>query len=236
MKAPPGAVQVTYSQTPKLVGWLSTNPPGEDPGIKRPAIVFLHGGFALSREDWDMAKPYRDAGYIVFMPALRGENGQPGEYSMFYNEVNDVVAALDFVLKRPNLSHRQVYLAGHSVGGTLALLTAMSTDKAKAAVSFSAAPDVQAWSKGQPEVIPFNPSDEREFEIRSPQSFPGSFKAPVRLYYGDREEWCRQASDDLVAVAKDASEIEISSFAMPGDHFTAVAPAMQSSLKFFQVR
>ena len=40
-----------------------------------------------------MAQPYRDAGYIVMIPILRGENGQPGFYTMFYDEVDDVLGA-----------------------------------------------------------------------------------------------------------------------------------------------
>ncbi len=31
-----------------------------------------------------MPQPYRDAGFIVMIPILRGENGQPGSYTMFY--------------------------------------------------------------------------------------------------------------------------------------------------------
>jgi hypothetical protein len=36
---------------------------------------------------WEDAKPYRDAGFVVMTPMLRGENGQAGAWSYFYDEV-----------------------------------------------------------------------------------------------------------------------------------------------------
>jgi hypothetical protein len=59
---------------------------------KKPAVLFLHGGFAFGLDDWKMAEPYRAAGYVVMAPMLRGENGQAGFFSMFYDELNDVLA------------------------------------------------------------------------------------------------------------------------------------------------
>src|SRR5215831_9310738 len=91
---PAGAALVNYSTNPALKAWISAaslaNSATEP---KRSAVLFLHGGFAADADDWQMAQPYRDAGYVGMLPLLRGENGQPGDYTMFYNEVDDVLSA-----------------------------------------------------------------------------------------------------------------------------------------------
>ena len=56
-------------------------------------MLFLHGGFQFGPEDWEMTWPYRAAGFIVMVPMLRGEDDQAGDFTMFYDEVDDVLAA-----------------------------------------------------------------------------------------------------------------------------------------------
>src|SRR5262245_28527600 len=71
---PAGAALVNYSTNPVLKAWISAaNPANAAPELKRPAVLFLHGGFAADADDWQMAQPYRDAGYLVMLPLLRGE-------------------------------------------------------------------------------------------------------------------------------------------------------------------
>ncbi len=48
-----------------------------------------------------MTKPYRDAGFVVLAPMLRGENGLSGSYSMFFDEIDDVLAAADALAALP---------------------------------------------------------------------------------------------------------------------------------------
>jgi dipeptidyl aminopeptidase/acylaminoacyl peptidase len=64
-----------------LKAWI--NPPTNVRKRKLSAVVFLHGGFAFGKEDWDMAQPYRDAGFITLAPMLRVENGQAGSQGNF---------------------------------------------------------------------------------------------------------------------------------------------------------
>src|SRR5579871_874412 len=65
---PTGAQQVEYSTDLHLQAWITPLPEnGPHTGAKQPAVLFLHGGFAMSGDDWDMARPYREAGYIVMM-------------------------------------------------------------------------------------------------------------------------------------------------------------------------
>lgn len=61
--------------------------------------MFLHGGFCFDASDWEDAKAFRDAGFIVMLPNRRGENGQPGNFTMFYDEVEDVINAAEYLRK-----------------------------------------------------------------------------------------------------------------------------------------
>jgi len=167
------------------------------------------------------------------MPVLRGENGQTGDYSMFYDEVKDVVSAADYLAARPDVDPKHIYLAGHSVGGTLALLTAMTTTRFRAAVAFSGSPDQIAWTKPRPEVVPFDKSNLREYRMRSPIAFATSFKCPVRMYYGSVELFFGPLSRHMATLAKQKN-LDVEAIQVPGNHFTAVPAAMLKSIAFFR--
>jgi dipeptidyl aminopeptidase/acylaminoacyl peptidase len=214
----------------RLKAWVDHPQPKAAP---RPAVLFLHGGFAFGEDDWEQCQPFRDAGYVVMTPMLRGENGLPGDYSMFYNEVEDVLAAAESLAKMPHVDGKHMYVAGHSVGGTLTLLAAMTTDRFKAAASFSGSPDQVAWSRGQPAVVPFDPSISREYQMRSPLAFARSFKCPVRLYYGSKEILFSSSSQRTAELAKDAN-LDVAAISVPGDHMSSVAPAMKQAVTFFK--
>jgi dipeptidyl aminopeptidase/acylaminoacyl peptidase len=230
---PAGANEVTYrSGDLNLKAWVSA--PTAD-GARKPAVLFLHGGFAFGADDWDQARPYRDAGFVVMTPMLRGENGLPGAYSMFYDEVDDVLAAAEVLAKRPDVDPQRVFVAGHSVGGTLTLLAAMTSDRFRAAASFSGSPDQVAWARGQGELVPFAPANQHEFQMRSPLAFPKSFKCPTRVYHGSQEFLFAASSKKLATQAKAAGrDVEVVS--VPGDHFSSVDPAMRQSITFFRQR
>ena len=234
LQAPPGALQVIYSSpsSPPLHAWLSPAPRNATKS-KHPAVLFLHGGFAIGEDDWEMSRPYREAGFVVMMPVLRGENGQGGDYSMFYNEVGDVLQAASFLSKMPYVDASHVYLAGHSVGGTLVQLCALTGSRFRAAASFSGAPDPIAWSQGQPQVVPFDPGQTKEFQMRSSLAFATSFKCPARLFYGDQEAWGAAPSQNTAERAKEKG-LDVEAVDVPGDHFSAVPEEMKQSIAFFQ--
>ena len=174
--APPGARQIRYrSGALDLIAWIS-NASGRS--VLQPAVLFLHGGNALWQGHWDLARPYVEAGFIAMMPALRGENGLPGSFSGFYDETADVLAAAEILRAQPGVDPARLFLAGHSVGGTLTLLAAMSTSLFRAAASFSGNPDAWAFFRRFPEDIRFNAADALEFDMRSAACFAESFKCP----------------------------------------------------------
>lgn len=226
-----GAKEMSYrSGNLNLKAWVSESPKG--PG-RRPAVLFLHGGFAFGDDDWEQAGPFRDTGFVVMTPMVRGENGLPGAYSMFYDEVEDVIAAAEALAALPYVDGKRIYVCGHSVGGTLALLAAMTSDRFRAAASFSGSPDQVAWARGQGNLIPFAADDKREFQMRSPLAFPRSFKCPVRMYYGSQEFLFAASTKKTAALAK-AANLDVEAVSVPGDHFSSVPLEMRQCIEFFQ--
>src|SRR5262249_35919793 len=65
---PRGVEDVVFrSAGNELHAWLSLP---DDLGSRKhaAAVLFLHGGFVFGVEDWQMSKPYRDAGFVVMTP------------------------------------------------------------------------------------------------------------------------------------------------------------------------
>ena len=229
---PKGAAKISFmSGDLPLTAWSATP---ETAAARCPAVIFLHGGFAFGADDFEMAAPYRDAGFIVFTPILRGEDGQAGSFSMFYDEVDDVIALVEHVRTLPHVDPDRIYLAGHSVGGTTGMLAAMASSRFRAVASFSGSADQMLWIKGggYSRIAPFDLNDPREFIMRSPFSYATSFKAPARLYHGSEEAFFRQGTRRLAEVAT-AARLDVAVQEFPGDHFGAVPAEIAASIAFF---
>jgi dienelactone hydrolase len=235
VKTPAGVSEIEYdSGELRLKAWV--NRPS-DVDRKRPAVLFLHGGFAFGApDDWDVSQPYRDAGFIVLTPMLRGENGQPGAYSFYYDEVDDVLAAAECLRKQPYVDASHLYLAGPSAGGTLALLAAMASNHFRAAASFSAMPDQVLFckhAKGAPRDVPTDITDLKELQVRSPLAYAASLKCPTRIYYGSQEPYLVATSQLTARVAK-GKGLDVEAVQVEGDHGTSVPPAIKESIAFFR--
>jgi dipeptidyl aminopeptidase/acylaminoacyl peptidase len=220
----------------KLKAWI--NMPADKNNRKYPAVVFLHGGLSFGKADWDMTKPFRDSGYIVITPMLRGENSQKGIFSFLYNEVDDVLAAAAYLKQQPFIDNDRVYLAGHSVGGILSLLTVMSRKSFKKAVSFSGLPDMVSYHRYviDPNNIPFDTTDRREFEMRSPMAYARSFSCPIRLYFGTEEPWIMGNTSERMAIIAKKGGLDVKAVAVEGGHMSAVEEEMKLAIRFFNAR
>jgi len=242
IQTPPDVTEIEYpSGDLMLKAWVSNDP---DPGKgKKPAVLFLHNGFAFGLDDWQMAQPFRDAGFVVMIPMLRGENGLPGTFSLFYDEVEDVLAAANALEKLPYVDGKHIYLAGHSNGGTLTLLTALTSSRFRAAASFSGSPDQTNWNVvrsnlgrfagDQNAPIPFDEQDQKEFQVRSALAYPESFKCPIRLYFGSQETYFKATNQKLAELAK-KKKLDVEAVEVPGDHLSAVPSAIQQCIQFFE--
>jgi dipeptidyl aminopeptidase/acylaminoacyl peptidase len=231
VQPPRGVSEIEYHSCGlRLRAWVN-RPAGEG---KRPAVLFLHGGWAFGKDDWYMARPFREAGFVVMTPMLGGENGQPGSFTLFYDEVDDVLGAADCLARLPGVDPTRLYLAGHSAGGTLTLLAAMSSDRFRAAASLSGSPDqIQFVRTGFPGTVPFDTRDVREYQVRSPIAYATSFKCPTRLYYGSREYYFDDESRRTALLAK-SKGLDVEAVVVPGDHMSSVPGGLRQAIKFFR--
>ncbi|MDB5321446.1 MAG: Alpha/beta hydrolase family protein [Phycisphaerales bacterium] len=189
--AQPPANQFRIVKYPSSVGalpaYLSAAPAD---GRKHPAIIWITGGDCNSIGDvWSPAPPendqtasaFRQAGIIMMYPSLRGGNGGPGKREGFFGEVDDVIAAAEFLASQPSVDPQRIYLGGHSTGGTLVMLVAAASPRFRAVFSFGPVDDVGGYGS---EYLPFDASNPREVELRSPGRWVNSIQSPTFVFEG----------------------------------------------------
>jgi hypothetical protein len=225
---PPDLFTIVQFDSPvgKLAGYLSPDP---NDGKKRPAIIWITGGDCNSVDDgcWANQPPtndqtaaqYRQAGIIMMFPTLRGGNENPGVREGFYGEIDDVVAAAEFLAKVPYVDAKRIYLGGHSTGGTVVLLTAEFSDRFRAVFSFGPAANPAGYG---PEFTPFNTNDIREVDLRSPVKWLPSIKSPTFVFEGARQPGNLDALEEMSRVSTNA---KVRFFPVQGaNHFSILAP------------
>jgi formylglycine-generating enzyme required for sulfatase activity len=231
LEPPAGVTEVEYvSGELRLKAWM--NRP-MDQTRKYPAVLYLHGGFAFDLGDWDQSKPYRDAGFVVLTPILRGENGQPGAWSYFYDEVDDVLAAAEYLSKQPYVDTNRLFVAGHSVGGTMTQLAALASKLFRAAASFDGA-CYRPEFVNRAQSMPYDSNDLRESQLRSPIVYASSFKCPVRLYYATESASIAQVMSLRTAALAKRRGLDVETVEVEGNHGTHVERAIPQSIAFFQ--
>ncbi|MEF0939705.1 alpha/beta hydrolase family protein [Rhizobium sp. BR 362] len=232
--APSDADQIFYRSglggELELVAWVSRYERTPKP---KPAVLFLHGGNAIGQGHWLPMKPYIEAGYVVMIPSMRGENGQKGNFSGFYDEVADVLAASNRLRHLPGVDPHRLFLAGHSVGGTLAMLAAMSAKRFRAAAPMSGNPDAFAFFHRYPEDIRFNAKNPREFQMRSPVCYAHSFKCPLKVMHAS-EEGTLQARAALLSKRALAAGVKMELATVQGNHNSALPGEIEQSIQFFR--
>lgn len=236
--APPAeASEIKFaSGTLQLRAWL--NRPSVQDRQKHPAVLFLHGGFCFDLSDWQETKAFRDAGFVVMLPNRRGENGQPGNFTMFFDEVDDVISAAEYLRKQPFVDPAQVYVAGSSTGGTLTMLSALAYPHFRAAASFSGSPNAVGYTRhavaiGADADIPFNYRDTRELELRSAWAYAASFKCPTRLYYGTEEKHFALSTQPTAQLATEHG-LDVQAIAVDGGHSSAEDAEIKLAIDFFR--
>jgi len=101
---------------------------------------------------------------------------------MFFGEVDDAVAAIDYLSKVAYVDPARIYMIGHSTGGTITLLAAEASPRLRAAFSFGGAPDLERVEYGN---TPFDRRQPNEVHLRSAIHFVKGLKAPTIYFEGD---------------------------------------------------
>ncbi|MBK1828026.1 alpha/beta hydrolase family protein [Haloferula rosea] len=221
------------SEVGELAAYLTPDP-GD--GERRPAVVWAKGGFGgIGSYLWEEADPendqsvraFLDEDLVVMCPSWRGENDNPGRFELFFGEVDDLLAAVDFVKSQPHVDPDRVYLAGHSTGGTLVLLAAASGAEVRAAFSFGGAPDMVAvMSDGVGYGnTPYGGDVDRGHELRSAIRYTPYIACPTFYFEGGYSSYQDQAAAMERMAAKHG--VGFAAFQLPGDHFDILAPTTE---------
>jgi len=162
-----------------------------DDGKLHPAMIWLTGGFGntmdnvwkkADAEDDQTAAVFRKAGLIMMYPAQRGGHMSPGNEECFYGEVDDIIAARDFLAHQKGIDSNRIYLGGHSTGGTKALLVAESTDRFKAVFSFG---PVSSALKYGSENLTYDVKVKTENVLRAPGAWLSEIATPTYVLEGN---------------------------------------------------
>jgi dipeptidyl aminopeptidase/acylaminoacyl peptidase len=224
---PTGVFDLVQFPSPvgKLAAYLSPRPAG---GGRHPAIIWITGGDNNTIGDvWSPADPandqtaaaFREAGIVMMYPSQRGGNVNPGFRESFYGEVDDVLAAVDYLAKLDYVDPARIYLGGHSTGGTLVLLTAEMSVRFRAVFAFGPVEDAGYYGGN---YTYFDVQDATERKLRSPIHWLESISSPVFVIEGAG----RGNADSLDAMRAVTRNPQLHFFVVPGhDHFSVLAPA-----------
>lgn len=133
----------TYMSGKLQVKGLLFLPPSAEP---LPAVVFCHDGISgISREHRLSSLRLARAGYVVFSPAYRGEDGSEGVVEVAKGEVQDVLASLPLLAELPQVDGDRIALAGASHGALISALAAARSPRVKAVVMAYGVADIYSW-------------------------------------------------------------------------------------------
>ena len=128
-----------------------------------PAVLWNHGSEKLPGSQPDLARFYTGHSYVFFVPHRRGQGRSPGPYiqdlvaqappsqrgrrmmELQDDEVEDVIAALDFLKSQPFVDAGRIAISGCSYGGIQTLLAGERDLGVKALVPF--APGAMSWDQ-----------------------------------------------------------------------------------------
>jgi acetyl esterase/lipase len=200
-------------------------------GARRPAMLWIAGGLdwniseafwaPAERDDDQSARAFREAGMVLMLPSLRGSNQNPGHNECFLGEVDDILAAADFLARRPDVDPKQIYLGGHSTGGTLALLAAESSGRFRAVFAFGPVADPRDYGLGG--CLPADAPAE-EVRPRSPVAFVSEIQSPTFVIEGHGGNM--QAFPALEGAKRDAP---LRFLGIPGaTHFSVLGPGSEA--------
>jgi acetyl esterase/lipase len=199
-------------------------------GRRHPAILWLTGGDSNSLDEFwtpgpashdESASAYRNAGVVMMFPTLRGGNQNPGSHEYLYGEVNDVIAAAEHLSRQPYVDPEQIYLGGHSTGGTLALLTAEMSDRFKAVFAFGPVADADRYSMSSIIPVSLRGPDDRERRLRSPGYWLADITTPTWLIEGRSRPGNIDEVEEMCAATRNPAVHCIRASGV--DHFSVLA-------------
>jgi dipeptidyl aminopeptidase/acylaminoacyl peptidase len=208
---------------------------------QHPAIVYVHGGpTAQTMNTFNRFVQYMaNQGYIVIAPNYRGSTGygkefqQANLFDMGGGDLEDVLAAADWIKQTGYVDPKKLILMGGSYGG---YLTMMGVTKAPGvwAAGVPIVPFVNWFTEIQNEDPVLQQSDlatmgdleknKARYEDRSPINFVDQIKAPLYLLAGGNDPRCpkTEAEQVVAAVKKRGGVAEYKVYENEGHGFARV--------------
>ena len=211
-----------------MAGYLAGVPETEG---RRPAIIWISGGNTAIGDFWSpqprandqSAAAFREAGMVVFYPAVRGLNGNPGQIESYFGELDDLVAATRWLKAQPFVDPDKVYLGGHSSGGTMALLASEYAAEWAGVVAFGPVTDPQFYGNGLWGVQPVRKKDVAGQRLRAPITWLDSITAPTLVLEGRKGN-----AGDIAAFAAANRNPKARFHVVEGcSHFSILRPASE---------
>ena len=225
----PGIETVQYtSDGMQLKAWVYRPQGGAGPF---PAVVYFHGGWALDTIDFEDCRPFMDAGFIVMTPALRAENGNPGDFELFLGEVADGRAAVKWLASQPDVDTDRIYAFGHSAGGGIsAMLSLLEDVPIRHGGSSGGLYDHSTFLEWM-DIVPFENTPE-ERTVRLLVGNTQHMKHKHYAYVGTEDDPSIEVVDELNSTLGPDSLLAIER--VPGDHFTSLGESIQRYLQVMQ--
>jgi dipeptidyl aminopeptidase/acylaminoacyl peptidase len=208
---------------------------------KNAAVVLIHGGpTAQTQNSFSRLTQYLvNQGYFVIAPNYRGSTGYGKEFEdanrfdMGGGDLQDVVAAADWLTKTGYVDTKKIAVVGGSYGGYMSMM------------AVTKAPD--RWAAGVP-IVPFvnwfteieneDPAlreydmatmgdpvkDKARLQERSPINFVDKIKVPILLLAGGHDPRCPRTEAEQVAsaVKKRGGVVELKVYENEGHGFAKV--------------
>jgi alpha/beta superfamily hydrolase len=228
---PPGIELVHYTgPAGKLSAYLHVP---KDRKRRHPALLWCHGGFGgINRSQWRFSESARgevgplfaDSDFVVLSPAWRGEAGSDGEPEIYWGEVDDALASIDYMAKLDFVDPARIYVAGHSSGAEIATFVGQRTTRVRAVFAFGAGlHEGNLEEEGVELTFPFDATNVAAAWFRSPLAGLADTKVPTFWFEGSEN-----ASDAVKLAAERVAErahVPFHAFVLPGrSHWTAVPP------------
>lgn len=224
---PANVLEVTYpSGNLKLKAWVYI-PPGAE-ARKSPALVYFHGGSAFGRGDLEDTQPFMSEKMVVMCPMLRGENGNPGFFELLWGEVDDAIAAGQWLARQPYVDARNLFAFGHSIGGGISSLVTLREDvpfrHTGSCGGLYNTTTFDYWS----DIAPFDIDRSGERELRVLLGNHRDMKCHHYAYLGEQDVAFK---DSIREAEKSKDSARLLTIQMvPGDHFSSLGPGLQRYL------
>jgi len=206
-----------------------------------PAIVYVHGGpTSQTVNNFNRIVQYlANQGYLVIAPNYRGSSGYGKEFAdanrfdMGGGDLQDVLAAADWIQQTGYVDPKKLVVMGGSYGGYMSMMALTKAPEVWAA-GVSLVPFVNWFTEVQNEdpvlreddlATMGDPVKNKElWEDRSPINFVDRIKAPVLLFAGGNDPRCPKSEAQQVAdaIKKRGGTVELKIYENEGHGFARV--------------